>query len=198
MKSSADSTRIVAGCWRRWTRTIRYFARRQAARFWLDPARYQTLRNELLKRCEERATQSDGVTQELFREMIDTVTPWVTLAALAQTHHTTLQGIHQRAELLRERLEGRPEKARRRWKAIGLWGVAVALLGILPAAVAPSLPAERCAGWVEELQATGAGQWIASGIRVAQPRGKGELAVMLWLAEAALIAPLLMMSRRRH
>jgi hypothetical protein len=197
-KSSADATRILAGCWRRWTRTVRYFARRQAARFWLDPARYQALRNELLNRCVEQATLSDGAQQELLREMIDTVTPWVTLGSLAQTHHATLQGILQRAERLQERLEGRPGRDRRGWKAIGLRGVAVAILGILPAAGVPLLPAERCAGWVEELQTTGAGQWLAMGIRVVRPRGKGELTVMVWLAEAALITPLLMMSGRQH
>jgi hypothetical protein len=181
---------------RRWTETVRCLAQRRGGHSLLDPAVYQTLQSELIELCRQPDEQLARTAQarEKLRELVG---PWVTLDSLVQARRRILDDLLDRAERLQRELAGRgARKTGARWRRLAL-----PVAAVLPIVVLVAVRCDLCpqAAWLSErlrdLEWIVAPPWVLAEVNRLQHAGPAEMAVILGIAEAVVLAPLLWFSR---
>jgi hypothetical protein len=100
---------------RQWMRISQMFAQRRESRFKVLPAEYRILHRDLLHMVSATAAASaDPRTRTVFRDLQDTLTPWVNVDSLNRADRDILFGVLEECEAVRRSL-------RRKLTSIGRW-----------------------------------------------------------------------------
>ena len=93
--------------WRRWTRIVGLFARRQRARRFVDPQKYDALHKDLVDACSSLAGMVDETDRMYLQGLEQLVLPWVSTQSFRQADRDILADLFNRCRQVDRDLGGR-------------------------------------------------------------------------------------------
>ncbi|MHC4403141.1 MAG: hypothetical protein ACYTG0_26055 [Planctomycetota bacterium] len=116
---------------RQWMRVTHLFAARREGRFKVHPEHYKTLHHNLLHTVSEVAAGAAPPQQTMYRDLHETLTPWVNVKALTVAERDILFHVLDECDAVRRALRGRRMPENRR-----VWVVAVLIAAGLAIGIA--------------------------------------------------------------
>jgi hypothetical protein len=120
--------------WRKWTRTVERFARRQRGRRRVDPGEYQRVYQEVIGSCQSLAASASEADQVFYHELEELAQPWLSCQVLEKEDRAILLDLHDRCQQVEAELRARTGASRswawKRYLAAVAAGVGV-VLGLL-------------------------------------------------------------------
>jgi serine/threonine protein kinase len=111
--------------WHRWTRVVEIFALGLRSRRSPNQRAYESLHQQLLQTIRARAAVAEGPERDLYQELEELVTPWVSLRSLAREDREILGDLLAHCQHVERILKGPPASVTREvWVAMGLIGLA--------------------------------------------------------------------------
>lgn len=105
--SGSNAVAELRSLWRRWTRIVGLFARRQRARRYVDAEMYGTLHRDLLDSCASLSAMVDEDERVFVESLEQLVLPWVSTQSFRQTDRDILSDLFNRCRAVERELSGR-------------------------------------------------------------------------------------------
>ncbi len=92
---------------RQWMRVTHLFAERRESRFRIHAEQYRSLHRDLLHTVSAAAASADPPQETVYRELQETLMPWVNVESLTMADRDILFGVLEECEVVRRSLRGR-------------------------------------------------------------------------------------------